>query len=113
MAATKKLKKKVITPAKKDGIVWVGKPTNKTATVTVFGIEFEQGNDIGFGKCRRRPQGLNRYAGDGYDRLWSFILVDDHYILWGRNPQDQYMDGGGILQAAQFDQTYEVVDEDA
>jgi len=100
MAARKVIKK----VAKTDTTtVKVGRPKQKIPTVTVLGIEFEQGSNYEFGKCTQKHNP---------GRVLTFIKDDGAYIMWGRHQQDRLMDVFRCDTEAQFTQQYNVVDFD-
>lgn len=89
MAAIKKLKakKKVISTTKLYYPVKVGKPTNKVPTVTVFGIEFEQGD----GEAGVVTASTNYYGNAG--RKWNVLKFEGEYIMWSRHVErDGFID---------------------
>lgn len=83
--ATKKVVKKQTEPTPLT--VTVGAPVlNKT--ITVHGIEFEQGDILTFGKCQYTAAGQHY----GAPVLYNFMRVTPHdYILWNTVPGGAYL----------------------
>lgn len=126
--AKKIIKKKTSAPKTKARTISVGRPA-KPKTVTVLGIEFEQGDNLKFGKCISKTPRIQEpfffmNIGGGYYILWRFAAggyVDtyteteqgfgNHYsIVDFDTPTTQPLNGAPVEDFYEDDDYYEEPD---